>query len=256
MKLKVLIVDDEPVARATIRSLVEADGDVGYVAECGDGREALQQLAKESADVLFLDVEMPEVNGFEVLAALPRERRPIVVFTTAFDHFATKAFDENATDYLLKPFSDERFQQALARAKESLRTRALIEAGNKIGSFADATEALGEKAPTYSSRLSIHREGRVDVVQVDDIEWIQSADQYVRLHTGDTEYLMRASMGELEKVLDPGRFARVHRSAIVAIPRVRRLETKGGGTGRVLLVCGDWVPVSRYKVPVLRRLLG
>jgi len=248
MRLKVLIVDDEPVARATVRGLVEGDDDVELVEECGDGRRALERLGQEAFDVLFLDVEMPELDGLEVLSHLPREKRPVVVFTTAFDHFATRAFDESATDYLLKPFSDRRFAQALERVKESLRARALFEGDEGI-----SDPGAGEP---YTSRLTIHREGRLEVVPVEDLIWIQSADQYVRLHLERGEHLMRGSMGELERGLDPASFARVHRSAIVALERVRCLETRGGGTGRLQLTTGEWVPVSRSRVPLVRRLLG
>lgn len=249
-ELTVLVVDDEPVARATIRGLVGADAALRLVGECGDGRSALEAIVRERPDILFLDVEMPEMTGLEVLAALPEGERPIVVFTTAYDHFATKAFDENATDYLLKPFSDERFARALERAKEGVRLARLVRSG-AVPSEPDAATS-GERR----DRLTIHREGRLIVVHTSEIEWIQSADQYVRLHTDTGEHLMRASMSELERLLEPERFTRVHRSAIVAIDRVRRLETRGGGTGRVLLEGGEWVPVSRSQVPRVRRLLG
>lgn len=236
--LRVLVVDDEPYARATLVKLLADARDVELVGECANGEEALESVRALTPDLVFLDVEMPACDGLSFLDALPEEARPAVVFTTAHDRYATRAFDEQAVDYLLKPFSDERFHVALERAVERFRS------------------APAPRRPESLKRLSIHREGRIELVDVADVEWIQSADQYVRIHTGESEHLMRQSMSELERALDPARFARVHRSAIVALDRVTRLETAGRGTGRVLLASGTWVPVSRSRVAAVRRLLG
>lgn len=263
MTLRVLVVDDESVARATVRGLLALDADVELVGECANGAEALDALRALRPNLVFLDVEMPGLDGLAFLEALPEDERPAVVFTTAYDRYAARAFDERAADYLLKPFSDDRFRQALERAKQVLRTEALIRSGRDVAELvegltregAESAESIG--GPGRPDRLTIHKEGRVEVVDLAELEWVQAADQYVRLHVrGGGEHLMRASMAELERTLDPRRFTRVHRSAIVSLDRVTRLETRGGGAGRVLLADGTWVPVSRSRVPALRRLLG
>lgn len=237
--LRVVVVDDEPMARRALRALLVAEEGVELVAECANGREALAVVRTARPDLLFLDVEMPGMSGLEMLAELAPAERPAVVFTTAFAEYAVDAFEFEALDYLKKPFDDERFGEALRRARERLRG---------AGSTGDA--------PALADRISIHREGRLELVEVSRLEWVEAADQYVRLHTDEGEHLMRESMGQLEKRLDPQRFLRVHRSAIVAVERIRRLESRGGGVGRVLLASGQWVPVSRSRFPVVRRALG
>lgn len=237
--LRVVIVDDEPMARSTLRRLLAADPEVELVAECAHGGEAVEAVSAHAPDVLFLDVQMPELDGFGVLAALPPEQIPTVVFTTAYDKYALAAFDVAAADYLLKPFDDARFAQALERAKARAR-----EGG------AEQSESL--------RRLAIHHLGRVDLLDVESIDWIEAADQYVKLHTRSGSHLARLSMAHLEESLDVEHFVRVHRSALVAIDRVRRLERDSSGTGRVLLDDGKdtWLPVSRSRMAQMRKLLG
>jgi two-component system LytT family response regulator len=237
--VRVVVADDEPMARSTLRRLLAADPEVQLVAECAHGGEAVEAVVSHAPDVLFLDVQMPELDGFGVLAALSPEQIPTVVFTTAYDQYALAAFDVAAVDYLLKPFDDERFAQALERAKAQVRK----------GSTGQS-ESL--------QRLAIHHLGRVDLLEVDAIDWIEAADQYVKLHTANGSHLARLSMAHLEESLDPARFVRVHRSALVAIDRVRRLERDPSGTGRVLLNDGKdtWLPVSRSRMAQMRKLLG
>ena len=235
--LRVVVAEDEPLARATLRKLLGADPEVELVAECSDGVEALETVRREQPDLLFLDVQMPGMSGLDVLEQLG-DPRPTVVFTTAFDQYAVKAFEEQAVDYLLKPFDDERFRLALARAKDRVR---------------DQVHPPGGEFP---ARISIHREGHIQLVEISDVLWVQAADQYVKLHTVNGEVLMRGSMSEVERSLDPSRFARVHRSAIVALDRVARLESGTSGNGRALLKDGSWVPVSRSRIPEVRKLLG
>ncbi len=261
-RLRVVVVDDEPMARAALRELLAADGEVEIVRECSNGDEALEALRSLRPDMVFMDVQMPGRSGFEVLESLSEEERPTVVFTTAFDQYALNAFDLHAVDYLLKPFDDERFRLALSRAKERSRTDAVVDAGRRL---ADLLGAVGERKGRHPTgdvpaapitRLTIHREGRLEVVEADTVDWIEAADQYVCLHTTEGDHLMRESMNQLESQLDPSRFMRVHRSAIVAIDRVRRLETQGGGAGRVQLKDGTWVQVSRSRIAAIRRQLG
>ena len=240
--LRVVVADDEPMARATLRKLLGADPEVELVAECRDGVEALEAVRRERPDLLFLDVKMPGLDGLSVLDELGQlgEPRPAVVFTTAFGEFAVKAFEEQAVDYLLKPFDDQRFHVALERAKERVTS----------------TSRGAPGGGSYPDRISIHREGQLELIDVDELHWVQAADQYVKLHTESGEVLMRGSMSEVERSLDPRRFARVHRSAIVALDLVVRLESGTSGNGRALLKDGSWVPVSRSRIPEVRRLLG
>ena len=262
--MRVLVVDDEPMARASLRALLNDDDDVELVGECADGEQALQSIRVQQPDLVFLDIHMPRRTGLEVLELLEDDERPRVVFTTAYDQYAVRAFEVHALDYLLKPFDDERFRRALKRAKDDW-----MRDGDRSAGLRDLLADLGldglaglerveppEVTIENKDRISIHREGRVDIVEVASIDWIESADQYVRLHTADCELLMRASMGHMEGTLDPARFLRVHRSAIVAIDRVRRLESRGGGIGRLLLADGTWVPVSRARMATVRKCLG
>jgi len=234
--LRVLIADDEPFARATLRNLLQAAEGVELVAECANGDEVLAAVERERPDLLFLDVQMPGLDGLQVLERLGDDLRSAVVFTTAFDQYAVRAFETGAVDYLLKPFDDARFHVALERARlAALRTDAPAE---------------------FLERIRIHKEGSLELVEVADVDWIEAADQYVRIHTAGGTHLMRGSMAELERALDPKRFARVHRSAILALERVVRLESASSGNGRALLKDGSEVPVSRSRIPSLRRLLG
>ena len=261
-QLRVVVVDDEPLARAALRELLSSDGDVELVRECSNGDEALEALRSLRPDVVFLDVQMPGRSGFEVLESLQEEERPVVVFTTAYDRYALDAFDLHAVDYLLKPFDDDRFRLALMRAKDRSRTEAVLGAGRQLADLLGAVRGktggsvTGPGPDVPLTRLTIHREGGLEVVEADMVDWIEAADQYVCLHTAEGEHLMRESMSQLESRLDPARFMRVHRSAIVALDRVRRLETQGGGAGRVLLKDGTWVPVSRSRIASVRRQLG
>lgn len=249
-RVRVALCDDEPMARASLRRLLARDPEVELVAECVDGEDLVARTRELRPDLLFLDVQMPGKDGFDALAALAPDERPLVVFATAYDQFALRAFEVHAIDYLLKPFDDERFQAALDRAKALLGRDAAVEEGRRLDELLDDVRPNGGPR-----RLAIHREGRVDYVDHDDIVWVEAADQYVLLHTADGEHLMRESMSRLEQELDPERFHRIHRSAIVALDRVRRLERGEGGT-RVLVGDDTWLPVSRSRAAALRRRLG
>ena len=200
-------------------------------------------MREQRPDLLFLDVQMPGMSGLEVLEQLPGEERPAVVLTTAFDQYAVRAFEEDVVDYLLKPFDRGRFEQALERVRERLSRRA-EEAGS------------GEDGEPYPAHLRISRQGSVELIDVAQLHWVESADQYVLLHTEEGDHLMRESMAEMERRLDPARFLRVHRSALVALERIERLESRPGRAGRVLLRGGVWVPVSRVGMPKVRRRLA
>ncbi len=259
--MRVLIVDDEPMARATLEHLLAGDDEVELIGECSDGDQALASIRAQRPDLVFLDIHMPGRTGLEVLDALSEDERPRVIFTTAYDQYAVRAFEVHALDYLLKPFDDERFARALSRAKEAAagserRLGDLLAAVGEEGTAGLSKIEPPEGTVDACDRITIHREGRVDIIEVETIEWIEAADQYVRLHTDTGEQLMRASMGHMEQTLDSSTFLRVHRSAIVALSRVRRLESRGGGVGRLLLADGSWVPVARARMASVRRALG
>ncbi len=245
-RLRAIVVDDEPLARGTLRRLLAADGEVELVAECATGTAAIEAVRAHAPDLLFLDVQMPGPSGFDVLAAVGPEAAGAVVFVTAYDRFAVRAFDVHAVDYLLKPFDDERFAVALARAKERARSG---------GAPAGLRALLGEQG-ARPKRLAIHGEGKVELVDTGAIVWIEAADQYVRLHTDTDVHLMRESLSRLEETLDPERFVRVHRSAIVATDRIRRLVATPTGVGRVQLGDDLWLPVARSRMAALRARLG
>jgi two-component system LytT family response regulator len=256
-KLRAAIVDDEPLARSTLRRLIAADGEVELVAECADGSEAVRVLARVEPDLLFLDVQMPGLDGFEVLEQLGARRPPLVVFATAYDRHAIRAFELHAIDYLLKPFDDQRFAEALAAAKRRFELEQAAELSQRIAAvIADARNGQRGPSERFPARLAVHREGAVELIDVGDIEWIEAADQYVIVHTARTEHLMRESLASLETQLDPARFLRVHRSAIVALASVCKLERQGSGVGRALVGRDTWLPVSRANLARLAERLG
>lgn len=245
--LRVLVADDEPSARAALESLVNADPTLELVASCADGSEALHRATELAPDLLILDVRMPGATGLEVVAALPEDRRPLVVFATAHDDHAVDAFELHAVDYLLKPFDDERFRKALERARKRR--------GDE-GPDAGRDRLEGVLQDRGEERIVIPREGSMVLVPFDELEWVEAADQYVRLHLIDgRDELMRASMGHLEKRLGTERFMRVHRSAIVRMDRVVQLSSATSGTGKIRLRGGAEVPVSRTRLALVRRAL-
>lgn len=246
-RIRVLVADDEPAARATLTSLVNADASLELVAECANGSEALSRATELTPDLMILDVRMSGASGLEVVAALPEDSRPLVVFATAHDDHAVDAFELHAVDYLLKPFDDERFRTALERA-HARRNEEGPEAGRER--LKSVLQDRGE------DRIVVPREGSMVLVPFDEIEWVEAADQYVRLHLVDGRHeLMRASMGHLERRLGGGRFMRVHRSAIVRADRVIELASATSGTGLIRLKGGAEVPVSRTRLALVRRML-
>jgi len=239
---RVVIVDDEPLARDSVRHLLARDPDVVVVGEAS-GPDAVDVIRRAQADILFLDIQMPELDGFEVLARLAPAPLPVVVFVTAFDRYALRAFDVNAVDYLLKPFDDDRFAKALARAKELARTPAGGDLARQIG------ELLADRGrrERYAQRFMVRSRDRTIVVSVEDLDWIEAADYYVSLHAGGKTHLMRQTMAELEEKLDPARFFRVHRSAIVNVERVREVHPLFRGDCMLILNDGTRLKLSRTR---------
>jgi len=196
-RLRALIVDDEPLARSNISALLRLDPDIEIIGEGGSGEQAISEIRRSKPDLIFLDVQMPECDGFDVLERLGTELPPAVVFVTAYDHYALRAFEAGALDYLLKPFDNARFEKALSRAKERVARRA--------------------DPPRRLEQFVIKSAGRVQFVKIDEIDWIEAADYYSCLHVGDQSYLLRRSLNDLEQELDPTVFCRTHRSTIVRL---------------------------------------
>lgn len=252
MKLRVLIVDDEELARERLREALSARDDVTIVGECDGGEPALEAIRSERPDVVLLDVQMPEVDGFEVLRRLEPDETPAVVFVTAYEEHALRAFDVHAMDYLLKPFRDERLHEAMDRAAEALR-------GGRGGALVRSVRALidtidGEARP--AGRIAIRTSGRVIFLPTSEIDWFEAAGNYILVHTGDKTHLLRETMSELERRLDAKLFARAHRSAIVNLERVREVRVSGSGDGRVVLGNRREVPLSRRYRRGFERALG
>jgi two-component system LytT family response regulator len=236
-RLRVLVVDDEPLARSNLTVLLRKDRDVEWVRECGGGAAAVEEIADSRPDLVFLDVQMPEVGGFEVLRRIhekmPRgQSLPVIVFVTAHEQHALGAFDAGALDYLLKPFDDVRFALALARVKQRLQP----------------------PAANSPKSLAVKLAGRISYIEQPQIDWIEAADYYVCVHVGQKSHLLRMSMHEIESQLDAGIFCRVHRSAIVNLQRVRALELNQGDS-HVVLSCSARLPLSRrYRKELQARM--
>lgn len=238
-KIRALIVDDEPLARSNIAVLLRKQTDVEVIGECGSGAEALGEIRVTRPDLLFLDVQMPECDGFDVLEMLGNDLPPAVVFVTAYDQYALRAFDAGALDYLLKPFDNARFELALTRAKERVRAA-----------------KRGENEQRQLDRIVVKSAGEVSFVKVEDIDWIEAADYYACLHVGARNHLLRRSLAELENELDPNQFCRVHRSGIVNLNRVRSLKLHEDGEYEILLETGARVRLSRRYRKDLEAHLG
>lgn len=238
-EISVCVIDDEPLVRTGLRSFIERDGRLQWLGEAGSGTEAVQVIKQLRPDLLFLDIQMPELDGFGVLESLGAAVPAAVVFVTAYNDYAIRAFDVHAVDYLLKPFEEDRFTTAVTRALQRLgdptrRGAAWIEALKDL--------RLGSGGP---QRLLVKDEGRTAVVPVDDIDWIEAADNYVKLHTRTRVWMVRESMRDIERQLEGSGFARVHRSAIVNLSRVREMQPLFGGESAVILVTGARLTLSR-----------
>jgi two-component system LytT family response regulator len=248
--LRVVIVDDEPLVRSGMRSLLDDESGVTIVAEARNGVEAVDAIRTHKPDVVFLDVQMPGMTGFDVVAALDEDVRPWIVFVTAYDEYAIRAFDVHALDYVLKPFDADRFRLALARA------RARIAGSHGQSSVLEALIAELRPAKRYADRLLLKHDGSVVVVLAADIDWIEAADNYVKVHARGGRYMVRESIKAMESKLDPSEFARVHRSAIVNLSRVRAMDPLAAGEYTITLTTGQRVTLSRGYRDSFRERLG
>lgn len=258
-KVSALIVDDEKPARQRLRDLLEKHAGVAVAGECGSGAEAVELIHDVKPELMFLDIQMPLLDGFEVIRQVGAAHAPVTVFVTAYDAYAVRAFEASALDYLLKPYSDERFEQCLARALVYVRTQRREELSRRLISFLSEEKRGGARprvdAAPYLERLLVKVGGRVIFLPTEDVDWIEAAGVYVQLHAGGRKYLHRASLAELEASLDPGRFIRIHRSSIVNILGVRELVPHSHGDYTAVLKDGTRLRLSRSYRPKLEARL-
>jgi two-component system LytT family response regulator len=280
MKIRALIVDDEPLARERIRSLLEEESDIELSGECENGSKAVAAIHKDAPDLLFLDVQMPEMDGFGVLQAIGPDRVPAVIFVTAYDEYALRAFDANAMDYLLKPFDQERFRRSLDRARSHLQLdrasrvndnlQALIRYLNidpsQLSQLPQAPLAAppstaskqgnGQSHASQLDRLVVKSGGRVYFLKTGEIDWVEAAGNYVRLHVSKDSHLLRETMNGIEGKLDGRHFLRIHRSTIVNLERIKELQPWFHGDYVVLLRDGTRLTLSRGYRDKLQQVLG
>lgn len=242
---KVIIIDDEPLARQLLASLLAAHPQFSIAAECGDGFEGFKAIQQHEPDLVFLDVQMPRLSGFEMLELL--DEPPSVIFTTAFDQYAMDAFEAHAVDYLLKPISRDRFDKAIEKWLKTAGTKASVQ----------AMPALAEGAAAgYAQRIVVKDRGAIRIIPASDILYIEAADDYVKIFTRDGNFLKKATMGHIEASLDPVQFVRVHRSAIIPVSQIAKIEPYEKESHIARLQSGAKVPVSKAGMAKLKQVLG
>ena len=249
--IRALIVDDEPLARKGVRRHLASEVDIQIIGECSNGLEAAAVIRKEKPDLVFLDVQMPELDGFGVIAEIGMLEMPAVIFVTAYDAHAIRAFEVQALDYVLKPFEASRFRIAVSRARAEIQKNLNGEINSRLINLLEELRSPRE----YSERLAIKSNGRVNFVNVAEIDWIEAANNYVKVHSGRESYLIRETMSSLEAKLDPRRFARVHRSVIVNMGRVKQLKTMFKGEYEIVMQDGKHLPFGRVYRGRARQLL-
>ena len=265
MTLRVLLADDEAIARRRLVRFLRAESDVNIVAECNGGNEALAALETHAVDLAILDVQMPDLDGLQVVATRGAERMPTVIFVTAYDEFAVRAFEVHALDYLLKPVTAERFHAAFARARNFIERSMSSQRGDRLaallaqvlaqGTTLSAAEAIAPSPHRHADRLTIKSDGRVTFVKTSDVDWIQADGNYVRVHAGPASHLIRETLGAVEAMLDPDAFSRIHRSTIVNLDRIRELQPWFAGDYVVILKDGTQLKLSRtYREHLQTRL--
>jgi len=254
--IKALIVDDEPLARDLIRAYLQSDARMEIVAECGNGVDAVNAIHELEPDLVFLDIQMPDLNGFEVLEQLKTGHSPLIIFTTAYDQFALKAFEVNAVDYILKPFEKERFGQAIKKAEKFLSSAASTSAPNLEALLNDYQQWKNEKAPAYAARILAKNNKKVFLVNTTDIEWLEASNDYVVLHTKTEQFVLNQSLNHYESKLDPALFMRIHRSTIVNINQIAEMQPYFNGEYFVLLKNGTRLKMSRNYKENLNRISG
>ena len=250
--IRVLIVDDEPLARKRLRELLKDDQDIAVIGECANGAETISATRELAPDLVFLDVQMPGIDGLAVSEAFDGKQGPMIIFVTAFEQYAVRAFDVEAIDYLLKPFDRARFTQALQRAKERLREKRRDDVNRQIlGLLSEIKDK-----PQYLDRLVIKNNDRVFVLKTDEIDWIEAEGNYVRVHFGKQSSLLRETLTRLATQLDPRKFPRIHRSRLVNIDRIQELQPWSRRDWRIILRSGAELRLSRNYREQLSQLLG
>jgi two-component system LytT family response regulator len=249
-RIRAVIADDETLARKYIRRMLKDEPDVEIIGECANGKEAVSMIRNEKPDLIFLDVQMPEKDGFAVLQSIPE--LPEIIFTTAYEQYAIRAFELHALDYLLKPFDQARFRDAIRHAKERLRSKRDKDVRRQINALLQSVE----KKPQYLERLVIKSGGRISFLSTDEINWIEADDKYVHLHTSKINPMVRQTLNAMEAQLDPKKFKRIHRSAIVNVARIKELQPMFNGEHSVLLEDGTKLTLTRSYKDKLFELLG
>lgn len=239
--LRALIVEDEPLARERLKLFLEGEPDVEVVGECADGRAAVAAIRALDPDLVFLDIQLPELDGFGVVEEVGAERMPVVVFVTAYDRHALRAFDVYALDYLLKPYKRERLRRALERARAQIRGGKGEALGERLMSLLESVRP----GPRYVERLMIKSPGRVYFIRADEIDWVEAEGNYVRIHAGRETHFLRDTLGGMEARLDPNKFVRIHRSVIVNVESIRELQPLFSGDHTVILHGGGRLTMSR-----------
>jgi two-component system, LytTR family, response regulator len=251
-KIRTIIVDDEPLARRGIRAQLTAARDFEIISECRNGEEAVEVIETESPDLLLLDVQMPGLNGFGVVDAIGPARMPAVIFVTAYDRYALHAFEVHALDYLLKPVDDERFDRALQKVRRHLQNKNVDDLSRRLQSLLDDIRPRQQ----YAERLVVKSAGRILFLSATEVDWIEAADIYVRLHIGTETHLVRETMNSLEARLDPGQFVRIHRSRMVNIRKIKELQPMFRGGYEIRLQNGTRLESGRGYRDRIQKLLG
>jgi two-component system, LytTR family, response regulator len=250
MKIRALIVDDEPLGRRGVLRFLKNDPDVEIVAQAGDGQSAVGAILGSNPDLVFLDIQMPEMDGFEVVRRVGPQKMPVTVFVTAYDRYAVRAFDANAIDYLLKPVGQARFERALARAKVRITESSKEDVAERIV----ATLEQIKRQDIYLDRLPVSENGRILFVKTKEIDWVEANGNYVRVHVGARTHEIRETLNSLERKLDPRDFLRIHRSTIVNVHLIKEIQPWFHGYHLVLLQNGQELRMSRYQNEIAKRL--
>ena len=252
MRLRALIADDEPLARERLRFLLSAEQEVEVAGECRNGREVIAALKESRFDVLFLDIQMPGKDGFDVIDQVGPAQMPVTVFVTAHNEYAVQAFEVDALDYLTKPVEPERLRATLVRVKEKIASHVALMTQEQMKSVLRKLEPRQE----FTRRLLVHNGSRDCFVNVHEIDWIEAADYCAKLHAGTSDYVVRVSLGALERLLDPAAFVRVHRSAIVNLERIKEIVADGSGDGMIVMGDGTRVRLARSRRAAVERMMG
>lgn len=253
--MKIIIIDDEPLARSIVKEYLQKHPQLQLVQECGDGFEGLKAIQQHQPDLIFLDIQMPKITGFEMLELI--EQPPAVIFTTAFDEFAIKAFEAHAIDYLLKPFDQQRFDKAIAKCLSILTDPARHE--KKTNTTEKATQEIldiASQSPSQSQRIVVKNGSKIKIIPVHDVYYLEAADDYVKIHTSEGYFLKNKTMNHFEQTLDKVQFARCHRSYIVNVQQITRIDPYEKDNHVAILRSGAKVPVSRSGYGKLKEVLG